>query len=344
MQDLAGVTADTATKEDLLRGALAMMRALEPASRLDIALAQDGLAVHLLAVRRYDEARLLAIEAVETLQQVVGERHTRFLAALGTLGNAYTQSDDLRAAERTHRRLLASQRDVFGPESFQVANTWNNLAVVLVTAGRYAEGREAAETSFRLHAALFGDRHWRSANAARNVGRIYELERRFPSALQWLHRAAAIYTAAEGPQNQNVVYIRAQTGPVLLRLGRAADAERVLSEALAGLEASAAEAGEARLADVRIWLGRVLVERGRPAAARRHLERAVAYRQRAHAANHPRLAEASCDLALALSGEGRRTEAAALFATCAPIYRSWGLADPVVVAAIGRAASPARLP
>jgi tetratricopeptide (TPR) repeat protein len=337
LQDLAGAVADRAEQDRLLREALAIRRSLTTGDDAALAWNLSDLAGHLLFMRQLDEAERLGREAVDMLQRTAGERHPRYLAALSNLAAVYNQMNALDQAAAIGDRLLEGQRAVFGPMSFQVANTLNARGVTLATAGRFEPARQALDESYRIHVEIFGEAHWRTANTARNIGRVYELERRYAEALSWLDRAATFYAAAENPGNTNVLYIRAQMGPVLLRLGRGTDAERLLTDVLARLTPRQHEVGPDRIADVRLWLGRTLVERKKPRPAIDHLSAAVAHRERVLAGDHPRLAEARCELGRARAALHEVAAARELLAACLPIYRSWGLADPVVLAQAARA-------
>jgi serine/threonine-protein kinase len=334
LQDLADVTADKDASAALHREALVQWRMLHPGDHPDVAWAMSRSAAQLIGAGKLDDAEPLARNAVDMFARTVGDRHPRYLQALGELAQLLNRRNLLDEAGATHRRLLGIQREVFGEQSFQVAETLNSLGVNQATRGQYAAAESTVAESFAVHTALFGEAHWRTANVARNLGRVFELQRRFEEAEAWLVRASTLYERAEGRVTHNTHYIRGQIGLVQLRLGRMAEAERTLRSALTGLEAQAAAAGESRLADVRLWLGRVLVESGRPAGAEPLLRAAVAYRDRALGPEHPRAAEARCELARALAALGRRQESAALLATSQAIYESWGLADPVIITAL----------
>jgi serine/threonine-protein kinase len=336
LQDLAELTTDRGVRERLYRDALAMRRAGRAGDDAAVAWAMSQLASHLNGAGKLDEAMALQRDAVAMLQRTVGERHPRHLLALGELAQLLNRANQLDEAEATNRRLLEMQREVFGSQSFQVAESLNSLGVNLATRGEYASAEVLLAESFTVHLAVFGEGHWRTANTARNVGRVFELQRRYGEALEWLTRAASIFERAEGRVTQSSLYIRAQAGLVMLRLDRGAEAERTLRNALTGLEAVAQEAGESRLADARVWLGRVLVEQGQAPQASGFLRPAVGYRDRALGPTHPRAAEAQCELARALAGQGHRDESKALLDACWPIYQKWGLADPVVVRALSR--------
>jgi hypothetical protein len=147
-----------------------------------------------------------------------------------------------------------------------------------------------------------------------------------------------LYARADGRVTHNTHYIRAQAALVKLRQGRAAEAERDLRAALRGVEAEQATAGANRVGDLQLWLGRVLVESGQPAAAEPLIRQALSYREGALGAVHPRAAEARCELVRALSGQRRHPEAREPLGRCWPIYEKWGLADPVVLSDLRRLA------
>jgi hypothetical protein len=85
------------------------------------------------------------------------------------------------------------------------------------------------------------------------------------------------------------------------------------------------------IVNLEVWFGFALLESGAARQAESLFRDALAFRRANLAANHPRIAEAECGLGGALGLLGRPREAEALLARSLPVFRSWGLADPVSV-------------
>lgn len=129
--------------------------------------------------------------------------------------------------------------------------------------------------------------------------------------------------------------IRVHRAQILFRLGRRAEA---LEEATAAVESlrpmETFDAGH-RLAAAQVVLGRLLVDLGRPRDAEPDLTAAAAYLDRL-GAEHPRRAEASCELGRARVMLGAVAERQRL-KQCLPIYRAWGLAEEEIVQSLEQA-------
>ena len=122
---------------------------------------------------------------------------------------------------------------------------------------------------------------------------------------------------------------------MLFRLGRRDEALAEVTAAVESLQRlPPADAGWP-LGLARVLLGRMLIETGRPRDAEPVLTAALGeFEPFGHA--HPYRAEASCELARARLLQQSRAEEWQRLEQCVPIYRTWGLADRDVVAALDR--------
>lgn len=226
-----------------------------------------------------------------------------------------------------------------------VADLLNSLGTTQASMGRHAEAERSFRAAFDKHLVLVGEHHWRTRNVARNIGSTLALQRRFREALPWLDRAIAVPEGGSDPGPVGTWGKRATRAEVHFRLGHRSQALAEAAAAVAGLEPlAAAEVADAAwtLATVRVRLGRLLSEAGRPREAEVPLAAAVQWFDRA-GTDAARRAGATCELARARILQGRR--AADALERCLPVYRAWGLADPEVVEALEQlAARPAGAP
>ena len=114
-------------------------------------------------------------------------RHPNAITILNDYRSCW-QRDDHAEAEKLQREAIEVGRQVLGAETLTVAN--------LVTPGRHGEfpGRHGeaerrVRDAFETHRVLFGERHWRTANVARNVGRALAMQQRYREAVAWMDRA-----------------------------------------------------------------------------------------------------------------------------------------------------------
>jgi tetratricopeptide (TPR) repeat protein len=125
-------------------------------------------------------------------------------------------------------------------------------------------------------------------------------------------------------------YLRGQQVPMLVRLGRFDDAIRY---AEIGAESRARRPrGSTYVADLTYWLGLAMLAAGRVDEGVRHLGQAHEDISDNFPAPHPRKAQVTCALGVALSRAGRNEEARVNLAEACPRLDTWGLADPSVVA------------
>jgi tetratricopeptide (TPR) repeat protein len=311
----------------LLEETLAIRREILPPDHPDVASSLGGLATYHAGAVNFAAARALYEEGLEALGPPGRRRHPVAVTLMNDLGVLFSQQSQYADAARMLREARALARDVLGPGTLPEANLVNNLAVSLASLGRHAEAESAFRDSYDLHVSLVGREHWRSTNAARNVGQILALQRRFDDALPWFDRALANREAGASMWG-----VRAQRAMVVFRLGRIEEGIAELRRAVGALDTPPERDAHA-YANSRILLGRALVERHRAGDAEPVLREAVAWLQR-YPADHPWRAEAACELGRARAARSGVGDERAGLESCLAVYRSWGLADQGVVASI----------
>ena len=213
-----------------------------------------------------------------------------------------------------------------GPDSFQVANSLNDLAVALANQGRLREAASAFQQAYDCHVVIFGDAHWRTVNALRNVGIALLLLGQSNDAATVMRRALRLSEANSGTDTMGTIYMRAQLARCLIAQQRFDEAIGLLNAAVDRLQAI----GDAQtyLANARLWLGRALLESGRADRAAPYVVAAMEQIPRTGRRDDPVWTEAECELAHVRTAQGRRTEALALAETCVPRLVNAGLVEP----------------
>lgn len=319
LQIRASVTADSSSARTLLAQAVAIARrrlAPEDPRRIRLASA-DGAA--LLRAGRLDEA---AARFDEALTAAHGNHDGRTPAVIGLLNDRAALDiarGDARAAEARHRRGLALAIELVGPESFQVANALNNLAVAIALQGRHAEAAAALRDSHARHVRLFGTEHPRTINAARNVGMALFLDDRPAECVTWMRQASEARRRLSGPTDTGAAYMQAQLGRCLARQGALAEAVTRLERARLVLDAAGAEAAD-YAANVRLWLGMALWSQGERTSGGALVRTAVAHQRATRPATHPTRVEAECELTHVLDADAADGARAAI-ASCVAALR-----------------------
>jgi tetratricopeptide (TPR) repeat protein len=316
----------------MLAEALRIRRAVLPPQHTDIAQSLAALAQYERRRGQFETTRRLYGEALAIGR--AGEPHSPRLVGLLNdyatfLGSMGADAD----AEPIQREAIALGLRVLGPNSLPLANLVNNLGVTLTRLGRLRDAELAFREGFDRHVATVGDRHWRTRNAARNVGRILALQQRYDESLTWMDRAIAVPIGADPARDAGLLSIVSQRAVIVFRLGRREEALRELTRAAARLATmSVAEADDVRAANS-LMLARALNDTGQPVEAEARLAATAAWYEQ-FAGDHPMRAEAECERARARVLQGFVDEGRARLDRCLPIYRRWGLAERETVAVL----------
>jgi tetratricopeptide (TPR) repeat protein len=324
-------------REDLLKRSLALYRRLLPSSRPEIAEGLSALGTHHLDGGRLKEAESLLLEA-RTLLEAHPERgldHPATLGALANLATAYNQGARFAEAEAATRAVLERQMRIFGPRSPSVANTLNNLAVMLANRGDPRDAAAHFSQALEILRGTLGREHWEVANTTRNLARALELQRRYAEALPLMREAYGAARRREGDVSARLTaVIRGQFGALLVRNGRRSDGLRELDSAYATLAAIFPQ-GHPHVADTALLLARAFTTApsspAEGARAESLTRRAIELREARFPKGHPRIAEAQCRLGLILIRSGRASEGIDLLRAFVPAFAGWGAADPADV-------------
>ena len=320
----AKVQPTLAQSQEHLERAVAISRRRLPPSDPDRIRYITSLAVIHMRRSHEDLARALFEEALRAAEAFDGGRNTALIDVLDQSAVLDSRVGDYARAEAKQRRTLALAADLVGPDSYQVANALNNLAVVLTNQGRAREAADLFRQAYDRHVAIFGEPHWRTVNAMRNVGMALLLIDEPRDAETWMRRAVG---GAPRNNERMTVYLRAQLARCLLGQRRFHEAIALLTPAVERLQTMEADA-LAYLEYARLWLGRALLETGRAAEAERNIEAAVRAFRQSRAEGHPARVESECELAQVLAARGRGEEALPLAESCVPRLATLGQVEP----------------
>lgn len=198
-----------------------------------------------------------------------------------TLGVAYRTLGDFAAAEAQLRRATELHQLRLAPDDKTRLLAEYDLVGVLVRLSKFDEARVRLDEADRLGQALRDDGGELAlrAHLARGAYHFQRLE---------VEPAAAAYSAAELLQRSLrpddlplQAHIRLTLADAQLRLGKAARAEAMARDLLAGEPYTEASVGLSMLASARRLLGNALRNQGRPDEGIPHLEQSVAEQARA---------------------------------------------------------------
>ncbi len=291
-----------------LEGYLARKPAAEPAD--------PQLRVKVAEVRReLDDASALAeaghyAAANPRLREIaaaaVALKHPPLAAdALFALGSAQNVLGELRTAETTLGAALVEASRA--RDDLLTTRIWNELLLVMRTAGRYADVlllRPATEAAF----ARCEDDPVMVGSYQMTLGLIYEARGHWLEALPLFERASAAFEEAFGAVSPQLARAINNIGCTLHRLGRHDEARAQF--------ARSSEVFEASLGPDHAWatlpinnLGELYLDIDEPELALAQHQRAYAHRMRVLPPDHPYVALSLHNLGLSLLALGRTGEA-----------------------------------
>lgn len=107
----------------------------------------------------FEEAKSLANQAMQDMEDFYGENHPLVAFAADVVGNLQGSDGDYQAALQTHRRALAIRREHFGENSLSTAVSYHNVGNYLVKTGKLAEAKQSFEKANAIYQRLAGSNH-----------------------------------------------------------------------------------------------------------------------------------------------------------------------------------------
>ncbi len=329
LRDLALALPVSDESRTLLERALSIERALSSKPNPGLADSLSALGRYHLLAGNLEPAERFFSDALSMLNQLFPEGHPAGLIAANNLAVVYGSQGRFGKSAEMNASLIELKSKLIGPESVDVAIAFGNLGVALAQKGDHRKGEDAVRRGLALLVKLLGPEHAQVANATRNLAAIRYLQGSYPEARALIERAMAIQRRW-GADAVDLWGMERHLGAVMIRTGQRAEGLRRLRTAVAKLK-SLQPGGHILLADTQAWLGFALLESGAASEAEPLFRDALVFRRASLPANHPKIAEAECGLGWTLAIQGQSRKAEALLGRNLPVFRSWGLADPVTV-------------
>ena len=202
---------------------------LDAADRIKLLLEQGEL---FKAMGRADDAeRVLGEARAAALAQTPPNREAAVQALASLAGNDFESGNLGRAVTRL-RQTVAQRTALSGPLHTEVQFALNTLGTVAIKRG----DRVAAERYFRqtldLQRKVMGDQHPHVAITRGNLARAMVEERKFADAALLVEQALATLRRSNDPTLDSLANLHDTLGLAYAGLGRTADAEASLAEAL----------------------------------------------------------------------------------------------------------------
>ena len=169
--------------------------------------------------------------AVRVQQELAGEPELQ-AEMLTMMGRTYRRLGVFDRAQDLLEGALVSGRAAFGETHVRVAQTLNDLGVVLGEKGEYARAAQTLEQALAMRRSLLGAQHADVAVTLVELGRVYQDEGANPRAEPLQREALAIRRATLGPEHRETAVSLSDLASVLRLNGDLDAAETLLRQCL----------------------------------------------------------------------------------------------------------------
>ncbi len=250
-------------------------------------------------------------------RQTVTNNYASALAAVG----AFAQAESLERAA-----VAAADRGRAGADTRGGAH--ERLALTLTNEGTFDEAEREQRQALSLYRSALPAGHPSVLNALRNLGLMVARAGRDVEGLALLDSAIALSRAAGGTGSA-ADYMTGQRAPILLDLGRMAEAKRDAMVADSSVRATLPY-GHSRYNDADRWIAMVAFAEGDFALAERRVSAALTRALETGSMEPISVAQFSCLLGAALAAEGKAEEARPRLTKDCPVHDAWGFSSPLI--------------
>ena len=208
------------------------------------------------------------------------------------MGRIYQNSGRFLDAKLSYERSIALRRANGAGESADAAMTLIHMANTLRTLGDYAAADSAAWQALRISDKVNGPTDPLSADAWQMLSMLAVYRSNVRASEEYARRAADIRIAAYGTDDPRIAYSLEMLGGALRRLGRYAEAERYMRQAVALYERDKGPNDPGLVVPLYRLAEAVATDRQDYAEAARLLERGVSIATTSFGETHPRTAYA----------------------------------------------------
>jgi non-specific serine/threonine protein kinase/serine/threonine-protein kinase len=294
--------------EAIIVAAIAASRAAGRQADLVADLAQ--LADFRRAQGKHGEAERLAREALD-LARTTGVEPRQVAEIRFIIAETLRESGNADASLPMATEVLEARRQIFGPDSQKVADSYRQLGALADARGDHARAQAMYRQALDLVRKLHGPQHYASVQVLNDIATTYIVTQEFERALPALEEVTAIQRVVLGDQHPDQATALENLANVLFRLKREREAIAKLEEVLAVRRRAF---GDDSLAVARTMfnLGQVYVNIKDLDKAEQTVPEGFARLERALGAKHPDLIVALRGLSALRQAQGRPAEALAL--------------------------------
>ena len=141
---------------------------------------------------KYNEAILLAEQALAIRKQQLGDNHPLTAQSLNNLAVLYESQGRYSEAEPLYKQALAIWKQQLGDNHPDTATSLNNLAGLYESQGRYSEAEPLYNRSLAIIKQQLGDNHPNTATSLNNLALLYQSQDDIPQAINYRTQALAV--------------------------------------------------------------------------------------------------------------------------------------------------------
>jgi eukaryotic-like serine/threonine-protein kinase len=282
---------------DAERESLAIRERLFGARSVEVALVLSQLAGVELDQGKYEAGESDARRGYAMMKALVGSDDVRTAVAASNVGEALRARKLFNDSEQYARYAYAIQKKQLGEHHPETLTAEENLGNVLYRQNKFDETIRILQDIIQQRRAALGPDNKRVVRSLINLATVMKRAGRLDEAQQTYEEALPRFSKAYGPNHPDTAQATALYGSFLLKNRHDyAAAELQLRRALS-IQLSQLSDDHPNIADTRLWLGEVLLERGRLDEAQTLLLRA----QQVYEKNFPPDSKDRAEVAAALN-------------------------------------------
>ena len=157
---------------------------------------------NLLRLGKYEEARSILREALDSYEKLHGKESVELISVLMSLGHANANTNRIRSKKSLYKRAFKLAKQQYGEDSADFGMFSVRSGTAMLNQAHGTQGVGHLRTGYDILKASLGGDHVSTGIAAYQLG-VYELSRdRYKAARRYLLEALAIFERPEKPSNK----------------------------------------------------------------------------------------------------------------------------------------------
>ncbi|MEK6676468.1 MAG: serine/threonine-protein kinase [Planctomycetota bacterium] len=308
------------TAEDLLRGAVEMVRTEVGENNAGYATAINSLAYVLKIKGEYKEAERLSRQALDIRKRLLGEEDLGTAESMHILAVVLQKQGNRGASEGLLTQALEVRRKLLGDKHKDVASVLGELGNALAERGKLEQAERYHREAMAVYSETDGPESIEVARCLNNLARVMEKRKEYSEAEALLRKSLAMRRKLLGDKHSDIGTALNSLANVLESAGNLEEAEKLYEEAL---ELRRKTLGEEHDKTTGTMENLVALRRKKadPAKTERSLRELLAQNRKRLGDDHPEVARTLHNLAATLEAKGSLDESETLYRQALEIRR-----------------------